>query len=140
VENKTHQIRLERACIDFRDEYLNRKARGDNSTERYSGNQSKRNLEKLPLQPSGCRKDTSDLASDVVLNLPLWLELLPLMANNGNALGLPSAAEILFLSLPILDKDDTPETVDNSVNGRKGPEQEPARESKRCGEEQEPKV
>jgi hypothetical protein len=90
-------------------------------------------LEKLPFE-SSCRwKYTFDLTGDVVLNFPLRLELLPLMANGGNTLGLPSATEILFLSLPVLDKNNSPKAVDNCVDGRERPKQKPAREPKRGG-------
>jgi hypothetical protein len=80
------------------------------------------------------------LTSTLIADLLLGLELSPLGADSGNILGLPSAAQIHLLALPIFHENNTPKTVHHSIDYGETTKKEPARESKNSGEDQEPEV
>lgn len=85
-------------------------------------------------------EDAPYFASALVANLLLRLKLTPLGLDGRDAFSLPATAQIDLLALPVLDKDDTPERIHESVDDRVATQEKPAPETEDRGENEEPEV
>jgi hypothetical protein len=80
----------------------------------------------LPLHALCCGEDTSHFTGAIVADLLFRLELASVGSHRRNTLGLPSAAQILLLTLPVFHKYDTPQAVDNGVDNGITTQEKPA--------------
>jgi len=128
-EKLTYQVRLKRSIIHLRDENFNRKTRSDDHSQSDSGQQSERDLEQLATHPLLSRKHAPNLTSSLIANFLFGNKLSSLRAHDRDALGLPTTTEIDLLALPVFDKNDTPQGIDDSVDNRERSKQQPARKS-----------
>lgn len=140
AEEGSYQVRLQRAIVQLRNEYFDSEAGRDNGAQCCGSEQCEWDLQKLPLHALGRREDSSHFAGGFIADLFLGLELATRRLDGGDTFGLPPTAQINLLTLPVFDEDDAPEAVDRRVDNRVTAQEEPAGETKRSRENQEPEV
>lgn len=118
VQQTTYQDGLEGSCINLGNHDFDGKHDRIEDRENAAGPERERQLQGLPDKPLRSGEDLDDLTCDRICLLGFGLEPGPFALQLRDVAHIPPDGEIDFLALPLLHKDDGPQTVDDGKDGR----------------------